>query len=45
MVFARTTEKVKLKGKYTSEAKGGRIVEDIQDEKYRQQIIATFLNE
>lgn len=39
------TEKVKLKGKYTSEAKGGRIVEDIQDEKYEQQIIATFLNE
>ncbi len=39
------TEKVKLKGKYTSEAKGGRIVEDIQDEKYEQQIIAKFLNE
>lgn len=39
------TEKVKLKGKYTSEAVGGRNVEDIQDEKYESQIIAKFLNE
>ncbi|HMN33646.1 MAG TPA: GT-D fold domain-containing glycosyltransferase [Chitinophagaceae bacterium] len=38
-------EKVKIPGKYTSEAKGGRIVEDIQDAVYQKQIIAKFLNE
>ena len=38
-------EKVKIPGKYTSEAKGGRIVEDIQDENYQNQIIAKFLND
>ena len=38
-------EKVIIPGKYTSEAKGGRIVEDIQDDKYMSQIIARFLNE
>ena len=38
-------EKVKIPGKYTSEAKGGRIVEDIQDAIYQNQIIAKFLND
>lgn len=38
-------QKIKIPGKYTSEAKGGRMVEDINDEKYRSQIIAQFLNE
>lgn len=38
-------EKVKIHGKYTSEAKGGRIVADIQDEIYQNQIIAKFLND
>lgn len=38
-------EKIKIHGKYTSEAKGGRIVEDIADEVYHKQIIAKFLNE
>lgn len=33
------TEKVKIPGKYTSEAKGGRIVEDIDDHVYQSQII------
>jgi glycosyltransferase family protein len=32
-------EKVKIPGKYTSEAKGGRIVEDVHDEVYQKQII------
>lgn len=36
--------KVKIEGKYTSEAKGGRIVGDIKDEEYQNQIIAKFLN-
>ena len=38
-------EKVKIPGKYTSEARGGRIVEDTKDEKYKTQIIAHFKNE
>lgn len=38
-------EKVKIPGKYTSEAKGGRIVEDAQDANYQSQIIAHFKNE
>lgn len=38
-------EKIKIPGKYTSEAKGGRIVEDTKDEKYKTQIIAHFKNE
>lgn len=37
------TEKVKIQGKYTSEASGGRIVEDINDSKYLSQIIAKHL--
>jgi glycosyltransferase family protein len=37
--------KVKIPGKYTSEAKGGRNVEEVFDVKYKQQIIAKFLNE
>lgn len=39
------TEKIKIPGKYTSEAKGGRIVDDVKDEKYESQIIARFINE
>ncbi|SHE64341.1 glycosyltransferase, SP_1767 family [Psychroflexus salarius] len=39
------TEKIKIPGKYTSEAKEGRIVDDVQDEKYKSQIIARFINE
>tara|TARA_R110000737_G_scaffold352064_1_gene396467 strand:+ start:17387 stop:18292 length:906 start_codon:yes stop_codon:yes gene_type:complete len=35
---------VKIEGKYTSEAKGGRDVEEIHDEKYNSQIVAKFLN-
>jgi hypothetical protein len=35
--------KVIIQGKYTSEAKGGRIVADIVDENYESQIIARFL--
>lgn len=38
-------EKLKIYGKYTSEAKGGRIVEDIIDDIYQNQIIAKFLND
>jgi len=38
-------EKVKIPGKYTSEAKGGRTVEDTQDKTYVSQIIAHFKNE
>jgi glycosyltransferase family protein len=38
-------EKIKIPGKYTSEAKGGRIVEDTNDGKYKAQIIAHFKNE
>jgi glycosyltransferase family protein len=37
------TKKVVIKGKYTSEAKGGRIVADFIDENYESQIIARFL--
>jgi glycosyltransferase family protein len=37
------TKKVIIEGKYTSEAKGGRIVEDIFNEEYENQIIARFL--
>ena len=37
------TEKVKVKGKYTSEVSGGRVVEDINDHDYESQIIAKFL--
>uniref|UniRef100_A0A832DPK5 SP_1767 family glycosyltransferase n=1 Tax=Ignavibacterium album TaxID=591197 RepID=A0A832DPK5_9BACT len=33
-------EKIKIPGKYTSEAIGGRIVEDVNDELYNSQIIA-----
>lgn len=36
-------ERVKVKGKYTSEVAGGRIVEDIQDSVYESQIIAKFI--
>jgi hypothetical protein len=36
--------KVKIQGKYTSEAKGGRIVEDIFNEEYENQILKKFLN-
>ena len=36
-------ERVKIKGKYTSEVAGGREVEDIDDESYQNQIIATYL--
>lgn len=36
-------EKVKIKGKYTSEASGGRIVEDIFDEMYESQIVSKIL--
>jgi hypothetical protein len=39
-----STEKIKIPGKYTSEAKGGRIVDDVQDEKYKSQILASFIN-
>lgn len=35
--------KVKIQGKYTSEAKGGRQVEDIHDQEYESQIIAKFI--
>jgi glycosyltransferase family protein len=37
------TKKEKVIGKYTSEASGGRIVEDIYDEKYINQIIGKFI--
>lgn len=37
------TEKVVIAGKYTSEAKGGRIVSDIINEDYENQIIAKYL--
>lgn len=37
------TQKVKIEGKYTSEAKGGRVVSDIVDSSYENQIIAKFL--
>jgi glycosyltransferase family protein len=40
-----TKEKVKIDGKYTSEAIGGRIVEDTHDKNYHSQIIAHFKNE
>jgi glycosyltransferase family protein len=39
----RATKKVIIEGKYTSEAKGGRIVADFIDENYESQIIARFL--
>jgi glycosyltransferase family protein len=35
--------KVIIEGKYTSEAKGGRIVADIEDKVYEEQVIARFL--
>jgi hypothetical protein len=38
-------EKIKIPGKYTSEAKGGRIVEDILDIEYLNQVVAKFLND
>jgi len=38
-----TKEKVKIRGKYTSEAIGGRSVEDIVDETYRMQIVERIL--
>lgn len=42
--FIRNSDKkIKIPGKYTSEAAGGRIVEDIQDEVYNSQIIAKFI--
>lgn len=37
------TKKVKIEGKYTSEVKGGRIVADVKNELYEQQIISKFL--
>lgn len=37
------TEKVIIEGKYTSEAKGGRIVADIVNEDYENQILAKYL--
>ncbi len=37
------TAKVKIQGKYTSEAAGGRVVEDIQDPAYQRQVIAKIL--
>ncbi len=37
------TEKVKIPGKYTSEAKGGREVEDLEDPLYHSQIVAKIL--
>ena len=37
------TEKVIIEGKYTSEAKGGRVVADIVSDEYDNQIIARFL--
>ncbi|MDT0294063.1 GT-D fold domain-containing glycosyltransferase [Mesonia ostreae] len=40
----KAKSKVKIEGKYTSEAKGGRIVEDIINEEYENQIIKKFLN-
>jgi len=36
-------EKIKIPGKYTSEAPGGRTVEEIEDESYSQQIIARII--
>jgi glycosyltransferase family protein len=35
-------QRVKVKGKYTSEVKGGREVEDVQDPLYKSQIVAHF---
>ena len=37
------TSKVRIEGKYTSEAVGGRDVEDVPDPVYKSQIIKTFL--
>lgn len=37
------TSKVRIPGKYTSEAVGGRLVGDVDDEDYHRQIIARFL--
>ncbi len=36
-------KKIKIPGKYTSEAIGGRMVEDVQDEIYNSQIIAKYI--
>ena len=38
-------DKIKIPGKYTSEAKGGRLVDDIDDKQYQSQIIAHFKND
>lgn len=38
-------EKVKIHGKFVNEAKGGKIVEDVKDDIYVNQIIAKFLND
>jgi len=35
--------KIKIPGKYTSEASGGRVVEDVVDEKYQSQIISQII--
>src|SRR6218665_890922 len=37
------TQKIRIEGKYTSEAVGGRVVADIQNKDYYDQIIAKFL--
>lgn len=37
------TAKIKIPGKYTSEAAGGRMVEDVTDEAYDRQIVARIL--
>ena len=37
------TSKILIPGKYTSEAAGGRVVEDSNDEDYKSQIVASFL--
>lgn len=37
------TSKIKIPGKYTSEAIGGRIVEDLNNEVYNKQIIAQYI--
>ncbi|QOJ30189.1 MAG: DUF1792 domain-containing protein [Ignavibacteriales bacterium] len=42
-LLARVTKKTKIIGKYTSEASGGRDVEDIADEKYDSQIIKKII--
>lgn len=39
------SERIIIPGKYTSEVKGGRYVEDVHDSAYESQIVAKFLNE